>query len=108
MKKEYCLKPVKRISIAIFLFVLFITGCSKDSNLDTETLANLYTDVMIARELYSSQPDSMKANLDKLFEEYNTTEKDYNNAMKNMPASKDNWELFFRISEARLDSLRDK
>jgi hypothetical protein len=53
-------------------------------------------------------PDSLVANKSKIFEYYGTTEENYNESLRSMEQTSDEWNLFFNNALTYLDSLKKK
>ena len=110
MKKEYCLKPVRRSDGRIILFllsaftVLLIYGCGKKP-IDEETAVKIYVENIIAEEKYSNNPDSLKTHRDKIFSHYDVTEEKYKEYFKSMESEPEKWQDFFKRTDDYLREL---
>jgi len=104
------LKPVKRNNFFLLLLLalpIFCTGC-KSQSIDDETAVKIYVENIIAEEKYLSNPDSLKICRQKIYSQYKSDSKKFNEYLKNLKGDKDKWENFFKKTDLYLSELKKK
>ena len=89
----------------LFIISLFF-GCGEEKGIDKSRLAHTYVDLTVARERYNTQPDSLREAEKDIFDKYNLTEEEYDEAVKSIKPESEYWKEFFDITKQYLDSLR--
>lgn len=110
VKKEFYLKPAKRNNVFLFLLLvlpIICPGC-KSQSLDDETAVKIYVENIIAEEKYLSNPDSLKICKQKIYTQYKSDKKEFNEYLKNLKGDKDKWESFFKKADLYLAELKKK
>jgi hypothetical protein len=110
VKKEFCLKPVKRNNILLLLLLvlpIIYSGC-KSHSLDDETAVKIYVENIIAEEKYLSNHDSLRISKQKIFSKYKFDKKQFNEYLKDLNGNKDKWENFFKEADLYLSGLKKK
>ena len=113
MKKEFCLKQAKRNSLRNTLFVVlfivssFFIGCEKKS-IDDDTAVKIYVEKLIAEESHSSNPDSLRIQIQNVFSKYNTTQQQFDGYMKSLADNPDKLKEFFNDADKYLLELNKK
>ena len=87
-------------------FVISIFSCQSNNQNDISKLSKIYVDILVVEESYRGMPDSLINNKNKIFENYGITEEKYNESLKGMEESSEEWNLFFENALAHLDSLK--
>ena len=113
MKKEFCLKLVKRNSLRILIIAVlfiasnFLIGCEKKS-IDDDTAVKIYVEKLIAEESHSSNPDSLRIQIQNVFSKYNTTQQQFDGYMKSLEDNPDKLKKFFNDADKYLLELNKK
>lgn len=110
MKKEFYLKPVKRNNNFLLLLLvlpIICAGC-KSQSLDDETAVKIYVENIIAEEKYLSNPDSLKICRQKIYSQYQSDNKKFNEYLKDLKGNKDRWDNFFKKADSYLSELNKK
>lgn len=95
---------MKTLLICIFIFLTF--SCQSKTQKDISEISQIYVDILVVEETYRGVPDSLVVNKNKIFEDYGVTEKKYNESLRGMEQSSEEWNLFFENALAYLDSLK--
>lgn len=98
------MKPAKRISLVFLLLISFI-GCEDKSEIELETLAKVYVDVLVVEDFYNNT-DSLEIKRAKVFEKYTLTEAIYDSTFKKFSYDKEKWDTFFKLANTYLDTLK--
>ena len=98
------MKQVKKISVSFFI-ILFLFSCQSDTNIEKEKLAKVYVDLLLADELYA-ETDSLERKKTEIFEKYSIIKKDYDSSFVNMKYDSEEWNIFFDLATAYLDTLK--
>ncbi len=110
-RKEFCLKPanvIKKfvIPVAAILILMTLFGCQSESDeVPAEKIAKVYVDLLVAKELYRSNPDTVSILEKEIFSKYNIDKDYYEKSIKNFKDDKEKWDLFFNVAKSYLDSL---
>jgi len=92
----------------IIVFSILISACSNKKLIEKKTLANAYVDILIVKEKYQTNSDSLIANQKKVFEKYGITKNAYEATLKSFKFDKDAWNDFFKDVYARIDTLKNR
>jgi len=101
------IRVLKVIFTIIGLSILTV-ACDNKKLIDKKTIANAYVDILIVKEEFPSNRDSLIANQKKVFEKYGLTKKSYEGTLKSYKFDKDVWADFFKTVYARIDSLKNR
>ena len=101
------IRVLKVIFIIIGLSISTL-GCKNRKLIDKQTIANAYVDILIIKEEFPSNRDSLIANQKKVFEKYGLTKKSYEGTLKSYKFDKDVWADFFKTVYTRIDSLKSR
>lgn len=96
---------MKSIFSVIILTLLFI-GCGNKTELPKEKTARVFVDLLVLKEKFYFEKDSLLTHQNKTFEKYSTTRQQYESALAGYENDEEQWNLFFDYAEKYLDSLR--
>ncbi|MBN1302321.1 MAG: hypothetical protein JW995_13980 [Melioribacteraceae bacterium] len=92
---------------AISVAALIITSaCNEQPLLNKETAARIYVDLLVIKEKFYSQKDSIQIYKEKVFDKYGTDSLAYKLTLEKYEVDQDEWKEFFDLSEQYLDTLR--
>ncbi len=97
------MKLVRKISFVILLFIAL--SCKQSSEVELETLANTYIDLLIVEDYYADN-DSLEIKRQEVFEKYSVTEENFDSTFVSFKYDKEKWEKFFELAADRLDTLK--
>lgn len=98
------MKPVKRTSIVV-LILFFLIGCEDKQEIEIDTLAKVYVDVLVVEDFYNNT-DSLETKRAEVFEKYSVTEAIYDSTFKQFTYDKEKWDSFFKLANTYLDTLK--
>ena len=96
------MKLVKRIS---FVFFILIAACSNNSY-DNKTIAKAYVDIMVSREQYANNLDTLSSVRNYILAKYNLSSTKYEKALDDLKTDEKLWEDFYKDVYNYLDSLK--
>ncbi len=102
---------INKLLISSVLFLSLIAGikCQPEkSNIPVDKIAKVYVDLLVAKELHRSNPDTIKVLEKEIFTKYGIDSTFYEAAIKNFKDDKKKWDEFFSIAKSYLDSLRNE
>ncbi len=99
------MKPVRKISFLVILFITTLLSCSNDNEIELEKLSKVYVDLLVVEDFYKDT-DSLELKRDEVFSKYSLTEAIYDSSFKKFEYDSEKWEMFFDLSNAYLDSLK--
>ncbi len=99
---------LSRLIVVIVGLSILISACADKELIDKQTMANAYVDILIVKEKYQSNSDSLTVNQKNIFKKYGITEKEYEATLKSFKFDKDVWTDFFKTVYSRIDSLKSK
>ena len=94
--------------LLLCFFVISIFSCQSKNQNDISKISKIYVETLVVEETYRGLPDSLVYNKNKIFENYQITEEKYNERLKGMEESSEEWNLFFDNALSYLDSLKRK
>ena len=98
------MKQVRKTSlIVILIFLLF--SCVNDNEVETETLAKVYVDLLLVEDIYFGT-DSLNLKRNVIFENYGISEESYDSTFKIFEHNSEEWDKFFSLANAYLDTLK--
>ncbi len=97
---------MKNLLFALIIFLTF--SCQSKTQKDISEISQIYVDILVVEETYRGVPDSLVVNKNKIFENYGTTEENYNESLRSMEETSEEWNLFFNNALTYLDSLKKK
>ncbi len=98
------MKRAKRTS-SLFLLLIFFIGCEAKPEIELETLAKVYVDVLVVEDFYNNT-DSLEIKRTQVFEKYSVTEAVYDSTFKRFSYDKEKWDSFFKLADTYLDTLK--
>ncbi len=107
------MKPVNvnnKLLILAVLFLSLIAGikCQQSGpDLPVDKIAKVYVDLLVAKELNRSNPDTVKILKKEIFNKYGIDSAFYATSIKNFKDDKKLWDKFFATAKAYLDSLKN-
>lgn len=99
------MKQVKKTSLLVFCLSFLILACSQKKKVEIETLAKVYVDLLVAEDYYKDT-DSLDRKRDEVFKKYSVTEDIYDSTYKQFSYNKEEWDKFFDLANAYLDTLK--
>jgi len=105
MKRKFYLKLVKKTNIALLFLLLCIFACTDKNEIEVETLAHVYVDLLIVEDFYN-KTDSIQIKRDEVFAEYSISEEIYDSTFKIFSYDQDKWDTFFKLANTYLDTLK--
>ena len=95
---------MKTFLLCILIFSFF--SCQSKTQKDISEISQIYVDILVVEETYRGMPDSLVDNKNKIFEDYGITEENYNESLRGLEQSSEEWNLFFENALTYLDSLK--
>ena len=96
---------IKFFSFIVLSFIILFAGCGKRKIVDKDKLANVYISILLAEDSLSFAPDSLMKVKKNIFAENNIDEKEYMLQLDAFGEDKEEWESFFNLVTAKLDSM---
>jgi hypothetical protein len=94
-----------KLILLVLLLSIVSISCADNENIELEKLSKVYVDLLIVEDFYKDN-DSLDLKREEVFKEFSITEAMYDSAFKKFEHDSEKWELFFRLSNAYLDSLK--
>ena len=88
------------------LLILTFTSCNNSSNVDEQTIAKVYVEILVQQQLHKNNPDTLKTIENDIYKKYNLTEKLYKESFKKLGDDQEKWREFFKIAKSYWDSLK--
>jgi len=89
----------------IFASMLLLAGCGKQKKIDENKLADVYISILFAEDSLSFAPDSLMNVKKNIFAKYKINEKEYIFQLDSFKDDKSEWQSFFDLVTAKLDSM---
>lgn len=97
---------LKRLYLLLFLISLFfITNCKENNEIEKETLAKAYVDILVVEE-YFQNIDSLRIEKQKVFQNYSIDQESYDLEIKSFSSNQESWDEFFKLANTYLDTLK--
>ncbi|PKL89943.1 MAG: hypothetical protein CVV23_02610 [Ignavibacteriae bacterium HGW-Ignavibacteriae-2] len=90
----------------LLLLVLLISTCKNEPSVSKDKAARVFVDLLVLKEKYYFEKDSLLTHQKKVFEKYATSRKEYEAALAKLENNEEEWNVFFDAAEKYLDSLR--
>ncbi len=100
------MKQARKTSLVLFLLLCTI-GCNDKKEVEIETLAQVYVDLLVAEDFYKNT-DSLEIKRTEIFEKYTVSEVEYDSTFKIFGYDKEKWEKFFELAVSYLDTLKSE
>jgi hypothetical protein len=95
----------KNITI-IFLLTVSIFSCSKDDILPEDKFANIYIDILVAKDTLTDNSISADSLKTLILQKYNVTDSIYTKTIEYYNNNPDKWEKFFEDAIKQVQELR--
>ena len=82
-----------------------ISGC-ESSKIDDKTAVKIYVENLIVEEKYSAIPDSIEIHRQKVFSNFNSSKKDFDEYLSSIKSNPEKWESFFKKADSYLNELK--
>lgn len=96
------MKQVKKTSLLLFLL---LTYCS-EPKIENPNVAKAYVDIMISREDFSYNLDTLAVLRNEILRKYQLTDEEYITTIENLKSNEKAWEEFYKEVYKYLDSLK--
>ncbi len=101
--------------IKVFYVIISLVGiafvfaaCTQNDIIDKDKMSKVYVDILIIKEQYILNADSLNVYQKRIFEKYGITKKAYEATLKSYKFDKDIWKDFFKKVYARIDTLKTR
>lgn len=107
MRREFYLKPAKRNSAILFVFLILLL-CSDcgGGKASEEVLVKVYVENVIADQTFTKNPDSLRIKKEAVFKKYGITEQEFESELRKYSQDKERWASFFKKANTYLDDLK--
>jgi hypothetical protein len=95
----------KNITI-IFLLTVSIFSCSKDDILPEDKFANIYIDILVAKDTLTDNSLSTDSLKTLVLQKYNVTDSIYTKTLEYYNNNPDKWEIFFEDAIKQVQELK--
>lgn len=85
--------------------LIALIACSKE-NVDRKSIAKAYVDIMISREEFADNLDTLSTVRKEILSKYNLTLRQYEKKIESMKADEKAWEDFYKDVYIYLDSVK--
>jgi hypothetical protein len=97
---------VKRIILIQIISAFLLLGCWESPTQPNEVTAKVYVELLIAKEKYYADKDSLALTQDSIYKKYTMPKKEYEKNLSLIKYNSDDWNAFFKLAEAYLDTLK--
>ncbi len=92
--------------VLLTAFIFAAAFCNEKPSGHIDVTAKIYVDLLVIKEKYSANQDSLEIYKNQVFEKHNTAQDQYEKDLELLGEDNENWDKFFKLSEAYIDTLR--